>query len=430
MGNIVALGNAPGANPASETYGYDPLYRLKAVTDSSTAVESYTYNGTGDRVSKTSTGGMATGAYGYQAGTHWLTTIGSAARSYDLNGNTIGSASGGQTLGFGYNNRNRLSLVQSSQQTIATYTYNALGQRIGKAVTVPSAANQRFAYGESGQLVSETGSSAKDYVWLGNTPVAIVDTGGVVAISYIHADALDTPRVISDASGTLIWQWVFAGNPFGEKSPAGSYAFNLRGAGQYFDPETNAFYNMRRGYDSTTGRFRESDPAGLDADISTYSYVANNPLVFVDPTGLDAIAALRHVKYGDFGENDETPCQKRAGKEFIISMTPVVGTAHALYEIAEGDGSFGSVADTTGQTADLAEKAFAKGAETRAADAEKLRRVAMYNREQRALRAASNSDRTLGKLFKIGGHTLAAISYGLAVYELHEAYEECACDEK
>jgi hypothetical protein len=33
MGDIIALGNAAGANPASETYTYDPLYRLTGLTD-------------------------------------------------------------------------------------------------------------------------------------------------------------------------------------------------------------------------------------------------------------------------------------------------------------------------------------------------------------------------------------------------------------
>ncbi|WP_266158738.1 DUF6531 domain-containing protein, partial [Dyella silvatica] len=73
-GNIKALGNAPGANPAIETYAYDPLYRLAAVNSpTGTAIEVYTYSKTGDRLSKAS-GGLATGAYGYQSGTHWLKT--------------------------------------------------------------------------------------------------------------------------------------------------------------------------------------------------------------------------------------------------------------------------------------------------------------------------------------------------------------------
>jgi YD repeat-containing protein len=45
MGNIVALGNAPGASPATETYSYDPLYRLTGITDSGTTLESYLQSG-------------------------------------------------------------------------------------------------------------------------------------------------------------------------------------------------------------------------------------------------------------------------------------------------------------------------------------------------------------------------------------------------
>ena len=53
-GNITALGNAPGANLAIETYSYDPLYRLTGLHDASnTPEETDTYDKTGDRLSKT-----------------------------------------------------------------------------------------------------------------------------------------------------------------------------------------------------------------------------------------------------------------------------------------------------------------------------------------------------------------------------------------
>lgn len=290
MGNINALGNAPGANPAVETYSYDPLYRLTAVTDSGTAVESYTYNGTGDRLSKTSTGGMATGTYGYQAGTHWLTSIGNAARSYDTNGNTIGSASGGQTLGFGYNNRNRLSLVQANQQTVATYTYNALGQRVAKAVTLPSSTNERFVYNEARQIISEYGASNRDYIWLGGVPVEAVDTvsGTAATVNFVIADGLGVPRVITNASGAQVWQWAYQGNPFGEHQPLGSFTYNPRFPGQYFDAETGMISNgFRDCYEPGSGRYCQPDPAGQAAGPSLYAYVGANPLSNIDPLGLD-----------------------------------------------------------------------------------------------------------------------------------------------
>ena len=57
MGNLVSLGAAAGATPATESYAYDPLYRLTSVNDASgTAIEAYTYNKTGDRLSKAAPG--------------------------------------------------------------------------------------------------------------------------------------------------------------------------------------------------------------------------------------------------------------------------------------------------------------------------------------------------------------------------------------
>ena len=120
MGDITALGNAPGANPAIESYQYDPLYHLTSVTNSNGVLESYTYNSTGDRLSKTASG-LATGAYSYTSGTHQLASIGSAPRANDANGNTTGSVIGGQTYGFAYDSRERIALAQANGATVGTY---------------------------------------------------------------------------------------------------------------------------------------------------------------------------------------------------------------------------------------------------------------------------------------------------------------------
>ncbi|MGO4703498.1 RHS repeat-associated core domain-containing protein [Dyella sp. 2RAB6] len=279
-----ALGNAPGANPAVETYSYDPLYRLTGLKDAQgQAIEAYTYNKTGDRLSKTANG-LATGTYGYQAGTHWLTSIGSNARTYDANGNTTGSATGGDTFGYGYNDRNRMTVVQRNGQTVASYIYNAMGERVLKA----AADNQRFAYNERSQLLGEYGAASRSYVWLDSLPVAIVDTNGAAStVSYVHADALGTPRVVTDGTGAAVWQWSYQANSFGEKAPStASMALNLRYPGQYFDAESWLAYNVNRYYEPKTGRYGQSDPLGLDGGLTTYLYVNGSPLVASDPLGL------------------------------------------------------------------------------------------------------------------------------------------------
>jgi RHS repeat-associated protein len=294
-GNITALGNAPGANPATETYAYDPLYRLTGVSDAGAALESYTYNKTGDRLNKTAAG-LATGAYLYTSGTHQLASTGNAPRVNDANGNTTGSVVGGETFGFGYNGRNRLTVAQRNGQTVGTYTYNALGQRIGKVATFPQAVTERYAYDEVSQLIGEYGTTNRDYVWLGDIPVAVIDntTNGSVTtstVNYVIADQLGTPRAVSDGTGTVIWQWVYQGNSLGEQQPtsATGYALDLRYPGQYYDAESGTNYNYFRTYEPATGRYLQSDPIGLAGGISTYVYVGNNPLSNVDPLGLQEL---------------------------------------------------------------------------------------------------------------------------------------------
>jgi RHS repeat-associated protein len=56
--------------------------------------------------------------------------------------------------------------------------------------------------------------------------------------------------------------------------------------GRRFDNESGLYYYRARYYWPTIGRFLQTDPIGYADGINWYTYVGNNPLVFIDPFGL------------------------------------------------------------------------------------------------------------------------------------------------
>jgi RHS repeat-associated protein len=121
-------------------------------------------------------------------------------------------------------------------------------------------------------------------------------TSGQPVVFYVHTDHLNTPRKVAQpTSGTLAWRWDT--DPFGTAAPnqnpggLGTFVYNLRALGQYYQAETGLNQNWNRDYDPMVGRYVESDPIGLRGGINTYAYAAGNPLLGIDPLGLDVTVA-------------------------------------------------------------------------------------------------------------------------------------------
>jgi RHS repeat-associated protein len=143
-----------------------------------------------------------------------------------------------------------------------------------------------------------TANQAGDALYLAAAPVSLTLTIGAGSqIFYVHTDHLGTPRTITQASGNgKVWEWK-NDDPFGANMPdenpsgiAGTFKYNLRFPGQYYDQETGTYYNYFRDYDPSVGRYIQSDPIGLDGGINTYGYVKASPLMHVDPDGLNPLA--------------------------------------------------------------------------------------------------------------------------------------------
>jgi RHS repeat-associated protein len=274
----------------SRIFDYDPLDRL-IHTQVPSAVYDYSYDATGNRL--TEKVASTTFNYTYPTTSHRLASVsGPKARSFSYDAN--GSMTGNGSQQFVYNSLGRLHQVITAQGTYQ-YRINGLGQRVMK---IPPTGNRTiFHYDENGRLLAETdglGVVVKEFIWHGATPVAVVlppTSTKPERIYYIHADQLNTPRVIVNNSNAVLWRW--DPEPFGTALPnedvdgnGEKLVMNIRYPGQYYDQETGLNYNNFRDYDASIGRYVQSDPIGLAGGINTYSYVNGNPVNFVDPRGL------------------------------------------------------------------------------------------------------------------------------------------------
>jgi len=111
---------------------------------------------------------------------------------------------------------------------------------------------------------------------------------------YLSSDHLGSTRMVTDGSGTLQARHDYL--PFGVEMPrtAGTAdGLSPKFTGQDHDTETGLEFFQARYLASGLGRFMSVDPAGdFVADFTDpqswnrYSYVRNNPLAYIDPSGM------------------------------------------------------------------------------------------------------------------------------------------------
>lgn len=296
LGNVSAVTErGPTGATNSRTIGYDGLERLDQFLSGTGNVESFTYDATGNRTSRTV--GAATTVYAYEPTSHHLSSVGTTTRSYDGSGNTtlVGPASTGKEIS--YDARGLQSGYSINDVPQRTYKFDGNGQRVFRKDEVDGTNTRVYSYDERGRMLGEynsAGSRLREIIWIDDRPVGVLQSFDGTTHQYIEADHLGTPRVaVQPTDNNIIWRWDVTGSAFGTHAqlndPDGDgigYNVFLRYPGQYWDSDTSYFQNGFRDYDPSTGRYLESDPIGLWAGSTTYGYVSGMPFDRSDRYGL------------------------------------------------------------------------------------------------------------------------------------------------
>ena len=101
-------------------------------------------------------------------------------------------------------------------------------------------------------------------------------TNGV--ITYYHQDRLGSTRLATDEDGEVVGE--FKSLPFGQIIVNDDVRFGFTGKEQ---DSSGDYYFGARYYDPDTGRFISVDPV---RDNHAFAYVSNNPMNYIDPTGM------------------------------------------------------------------------------------------------------------------------------------------------
>jgi len=184
----------------------------------------------------------------------------------------------------------------------ATYQYNYLGQRKSKTV---NGTTTYFAYSDvDGQLLGEytiAGAPIREYVYVDGERVAMFDySSGTKEIIYPAPNHLGQVFYAWNSSGDPIYQRIQTpfGETMGEYGTAGT-KLPVRFPGQYYDEESGFSQNYFRDYDSSIGRYLQSDPIGLEGGVNTYAYANGNPVANVDPMGLRTAIIINGATSGN-----------------------------------------------------------------------------------------------------------------------------------
>lgn len=294
-----------GANVSLLGYGYDDNDNITSIIDQLNDAGSVYYGyDKADRLSVTALTSSApatgTDTYSYTSGTNRLASIagngGARTFSYDNRGNLSGATRPGSiSATTAYDGYGRLTSYARTDVGTLTFAYNGRDDRITSSA---GGVTRRFVYDADGRVLGEYGSSATnvraEFIWLtpaldeaglpfggddgagGYMPLAVAtpNSSGTIVLNWVHGNHMGVPLVTTDSTGATA------------TTPNDYLAPGFPGQSRAL---SDLYYNRYRDYDTTTGRYIQADPIGLEGGQNPYAYAENNPMRWSDPWGLMSV---------------------------------------------------------------------------------------------------------------------------------------------
>ncbi len=264
-------------NGVTENYTYDAIYQLAQVVQNGTSTtEAYSYDKVGNRLSTLVDSGWA------YNNSNQLTSRPGVSYTYDANGNTLTKTEASSTTTYAWDYENRLTSVTLPGGGLVSFKYDPMGRRIQR---VSSSGTINYVYdGADGvEEVDAAGTVLARYA-MGpgiDQPLSMLRGG---ATSYYEADGLSSVTSLTDGTGSAVGSYLF--DTFGKQtSPEGGVTNAFRYTARESDVETGLYNYRARYYDPQIGMFISEDPTRFASGANFYTYAANTPTQFNDPTG-------------------------------------------------------------------------------------------------------------------------------------------------
>jgi RHS repeat-associated protein len=198
---------------------------------------------------------------------------------YGANGNLIS----GDGNYYEYNDANQLVKVRFGDQSgpvIAQYFYDYTGQRIKK---IENGVTTYYIGKHYETTVDGDKKTNTSYYFANGQRVAKKNSAG--KMYFYHSDHLGGTNAVTDSTGHLAERTNYY--PFGEIREGGNEKYSFTGKEK--DNLTDNYYFEARYYNPRINHFTQADtisPNLFDPqELNRYSYVRNNPLKYVDPSG-------------------------------------------------------------------------------------------------------------------------------------------------